>query len=79
MDTTKGDKPNTKGEHEMLHSTTFAYEFTHEAHTYVLTDAGYSADGRLVRFTKWDNKGQLVDTDYVLANTFSEAEKIIKN
>ncbi len=52
----------------------FYREFTHNGYTYVLTDAGYSADGRVVRYTKWNDKGQQVDTGYILANTFTEAK-----
>ena len=55
--------------------TGFYREFTNNGFTYVLTDAGYSCDGRLVRFTKWDGKGQLVDAGHITANSFTEAKE----
>jgi hypothetical protein len=62
-----------------LFAPAFTYEFTHNNFLYVLSDAGYSADGRLVRFTKWNSKGQLTDTGYTQANSFPEARNKILN
>ena len=53
-------------------------EFKHSGFTYVLTDAGNTSEGRVVRFTKWNGKGQMVDSDIIQANNFAEAMHKIK-
>lgn len=58
---------------------TLIYDFTHNGYIYVLTDAGHTTEGRLVKYTKWDKRGQLVDTNVIQASNFTEAKHKIIN
>ena len=54
------------------------FEFEHNGFIYVLTDDGKDYEGKIVRYTKWNNKGQQVDAGLVKATNFTEAKHIIK-